>query len=159
MKKKIDLSPWTPPGMDLRFWKQFFWSGLAFSAFYSLTFLMEYQHAWDGLWRDRERLELWENAQMPAFFRLLDKSLLGYLVVAVGMLAMAGYSYGYFYQGSRSIYLMRRLPDRWELLRRCLTVPTVAILICCVTGLMNGLLYYGIYRIFTPSACLPVGLW
>lgn len=157
--KKLDLTRWVPPGMELGFWKQFFCSGLFFSAFYSLTFLMEFRHEWEGLWRDMDRSELWENARMVPFFQLLDKALLGYLVVAVGMLAMAGYSYSYFYQGSRSIYLMRRLPDFWELPRRCLVVPGVGILICGGLALLNLALYYGIYIFFTPVECLPGVLW
>ena len=112
-----------------------------------------------GLWRDMPGNELWENARMIPFFQLLDKSLFGYLVVAMGMLAMAGYSYSYFYRGSRSIYLMRRLPDVRELPRRCLVVPGVGILICGVSALLNGALYYGIYIFFTPVECLPGVLW
>ena len=96
---------------------------------------------------------------MPAFFELLDKALLGYLVLSVGMVVMAVYSYSYFYQGSRSIYLMRRLPNRFELPRRCLTLPVAAILICMLAALGNGVLYYGIYRLLTPVECLPAGLW
>lgn len=157
--KKLDLNRWVPPGMELRFWKQFFCSGLFFSAFYSLNFLMEFRNEWERLWRDMPWGELWRNARMTPFFRLLDKSLLGYLIVAVGMLAMAGYSYSYFYQGSRSIYLMRRLPDRWELPRRCLALPGIGILLCVILALLNGWLYYGIYVFFTPPECLPGVLW
>ena len=158
-KPRFELSRWAPPGMELRFWKQFFWSGLFFSALYSMTFLMEFKSEWNGLWADVEKKILWNNARMPAFFELLDKSLFGYLVLSVGMVVMAVYSYGYFYRDSRSIYLMRGLPDRWELHRRCLPLPAVGILICTVTSLVNGMIYYGIYRLFTPVECLPAGLW
>ncbi len=48
-------------------------------------------------------------------------------------------NYMTFYRESKSIYLMRRIPDRWELPRRCAAVPLIglaagliltAILIC-----------------------------
>lgn len=157
--RRFDLSRWAPPGMELGFWKQLFGSGLFFAFLFSTTFLMEYESTWSGLWRDKEKKILWEQANMPPFFELLDKALLGYLVLAVGMAVMAGYSYLYFYRDSRSIYLMRRLPDGKELPRRCLTLPAAGGAVCAAAAGLTGLIYYGIYVCFTPPACLPAGLW
>lgn len=56
----------------------------------------------------------------PAFF--------AFPLLMLAGLALAGYNWACFRRGSRSIYLMRRLPDRWELARRCLTIPLVLIL-------------------------------
>lgn len=58
-------------------------------------------------------------------------------------------------QDSMSIYLMRRLPDKWELHRRCWGRPLIftglsLLLILALTGL-----YFVIYLLFTPVECLP----
>lgn len=63
------------------------------------------------------------GAVMEDFAQLLDWMLLGFAVTAVCMAALAVWHYASHFQGSRSIYTMRRLPQRWELARRCLTLP------------------------------------
>ena len=68
------------------------------------------------------------------------------------------FHYLYHYQGSRSIYLMRRLPDRWELLRRCIALPLCGALAALLTGLLITLLWAGIYLLATPRELLSP-LW
>lgn len=71
-------------------------------------------------------------------------------------LALAAVLYSSYYQGSRSIYLMRRLPDGRETLRRqvwCVPLRTAALLLAA------GLLAIGaawlMWRYMTPAQCLP----
>lgn len=85
----------------------------------------------------------------PAFFAFP-------LLILAG-LALAGYNWACFWRGSRSIYLMRRLPDRWELARRCLTIPLVLILGAVVLTAALLALYYAIYLWGTPAQCLRAG--
>ena len=65
------------------------------------------------------------------------------------------YFYFYHYQDSRSIYTMKRLPDRWELWRRCLTLPFWTVIISGVLVLLLTGVYYLIYLKCTPAGCLP----
>ena len=62
-----------------------------------------------------------------------------------------------FWRGAKSIYLMRRLPDRWELARRCLAIPllTVACALLLVVILLPA--FYGIYLHLTPEDALRPG--
>lgn len=71
-------------------------------------------------------------------------------------LALAAVFYSSYYQGSRSIYLMRRLPDSHKTLRDqvwCVPLRTAALL------LLAGLLAIGaawlVWRFVTPMQCLP----
>ena len=66
------------------------------------------------------------------------------------------FDYLYYYQGSKSIYLMRRLPNRWEMHRRSITLPFAAFVIAVMTEIALWLLYYGIYLVCTPAQCLPL---
>ena len=96
---------------------------------------------------------------MPHFYQLLDAGMDcsdGFCVLFVVLVAMIIYHYCTYYQGSKSIYLMKRLPDKWELYKRCVHLPMIAMIVEIITivGVMS--LYYGIYLIFTPQQCLPM---
>lgn len=88
--------------------------------------------------------ELWLHGPLFCFWCFL-----AYL--AIGVFS----NYRSHYMDSRSIYTMRRLPNRWELHRRCWTVPILAALAGAVLmGLLAGL-YYWMYLALTPDGCLP----
>lgn len=54
---------------------------------------------------------------------------------------------------------MRRLPNRWELARRCLTLPVLAALFCLGLSLGLCLLDLAIYWNVTPDRFLPSFPW
>ena len=55
----------------------------------------------------------------PVFFPLT--------LVVLAALLLIPCNYYAFWRGAKSIYLMRRLPDRWELARRCLAIPLLTV--------------------------------
>ena len=157
---KIDLSRQVPPGLPLAHHGRLAAIGGAAAALYSGSFLFRYAAAYNALyiWSRGER-KLVENAMMPSFIRLIDGAFLGFAVLAVCILAMVIYHYAYHYQGSKSIYLMRRLPSRWELHRRCWTLPVLELLGCLAGVLVLLLAYFAVYQCFTPTQCLMPGQW
>ena len=72
---------------------------------------------------------------------------------------LAIYHYACHYLGSRSIYLMRRLPDGWELWRRCLTVPALLAVLCLGAIELLTILYFLVFLLLTPPPCLPAEPW
>ena len=54
---------------------------------------------------------------------------------------------------------MRRLPDRWEYHRRCLTIPLLAILSALVLIVVLIGLFYALYLHATPEQCLQPNQW
>lgn len=71
-------------------------------------------------------------------------------------LVMTVVLYSSYYQGSRSIYLMRRLPDGRETLRRqmwCVPLRTAALLLAA--GLLTIGAAWLMWRYMTPTQCLP----
>lgn len=155
-----DLSRHAPPGIDLEPEKWVFGIGTVAALFYSFGFFSRYQTAVNALYRrvggvgSSERV-LIEGAVMPRFSSLLGDFWLGFAILAACMLGMIIYHYAYHRQGSRSIYLMKRLPNRWELHRRCLTIPVAAALICALSVLLLTAVYFAVYMLATPSQCLP----
>ena len=59
-----------------------------------------------------------KGAVMEPFAELMEGRSAGVLIMAAAVLFLIIQNYLSFYQESRSIYLMRRLPDPWDLFRR-----------------------------------------
>ena len=146
--KRPDLSRLAPPGFGLRTELQLFGTGSALavlnSARYPVRFIRARRDVILALQRGL-------TPEMPDFCSLIDGVLLGFALLAACMLLAAAAHYLYHLQGSKSIYLMRRLPSRWELHRRCLTLPVLGAALCLVASAVLLLLYLGIYRLFTPE--------
>lgn len=158
---KIDLKKYAPPGVDVEREKNLFLTGMSFSAIYSSFFFVSFWDEWEDLWYHGIRepgiqtRTLREGAVMEPFAELLDQHLVGYLILALCMFALVAAHYAYYSQGSKSIYLMRRLPDRKYLRRTCWTLPMAGVVICILAALISLLLFFGVYVGFTPKECLP----
>lgn len=81
-------------------------------------------------------------------FRLFP---LFWIVMALEVLS----AYRYHKRDTMSIYLMRRLPDKWDLHRRCWGMPVILTIgSFLLMGAVLGL-YYLVYLLLTPAGCLP----
>ncbi|MBQ8396888.1 MAG: hypothetical protein IJX53_01660 [Clostridia bacterium] len=158
--KLPDLTRYAPLGYSLTLERTLYKFGLLFSGFYSLCFIDRYTRSFNNLrdWENK-RYVLREGAVMPDFADLIDTAFIGFALVAAMMLCFIAVHYSYHTQGSRADYLMRRLPDRLELHRRCLTLPILAALGCAVCAFVLLLVYFAIYMLFTPQACLQPEQW
>ena len=64
-------------------------------------------------------------------------------------------NYRYFWQGSKSIYVMRRLKSRWEMHKRCWTLPLIGAAVMLLTAVVVYWLYCGIYFWCAPEGFIP----
>ena len=155
MKNRLDWNRYVPPGMDggqVRNWLSWL---LVVGGAGSLQFLSRYTVARNQLFQPGVRRTLRPNARITPFEDVLRGSFVPMAAVVPVILAVAVYLYLYHFRTSRSIYTMKRLPNRWELPRRCLTLPVGALLTAAVlTAALTGV-YYLIWRFGTPAACLP----
>ena len=83
----------------------------------------------------------------------------GFSLLFLGAAILAAYNYSGFRNGSKSYYLMRRLPDKWEYHRRCLALPLAATLAGLVLIPILMGLFYVLYLHATPAQCLQPGQW
>lgn len=152
--KTIDMQ--LPPGVDSRIELRAIALGLLAAVVYSLSFVYKYIEARNTLfvYKYGKVKTIMEGAVMPKFSILLKDTMDGFLVFFVVMLFLIFMHYMTYYKDSKSIYLMKRLTDKWELYRRCVVVPFVAIIVQILTGAACLMLYYGIYLCFTPAQCL-----
>ena len=154
--KKLDWDRYVPLGMDGKnVWNKMC-MGLGAAAGFSLSFLSRFSDAVDDLYiyRGGSRF-LIEGAKIVPFRELRLGVFWAFAVMAFALALTAVSFYNYHSQGSRSIYTMKRLPNRWELWRRVLSLPLWAMAVCGLTALLLTGLYYGIYLLFTPQGCLP----
>ena len=158
--KKPDLSRYAPLGINVRSEWQGYVAGLAVAIVYSMIYLLRYFNAQENLyeWTLKGR-ELIEGAVMPDFAELMDGTLLVFLAIALTMMGLVIYHYIYHRLDTKSYYVMRRLPNRWELHLRCLTLPMTGLLICGAAALIMITIYYWIYMGCTPEECLMPGQW
>ena len=82
----------------------------------------------------------------------------GYVIGGALLLTLASTAllYSSYYQGSRSIYLMRRLPDGRRILRRQIwSVPLRVMVLLLLLGVVMLAASWLVWRFVTPEQCLP----
>ena len=157
--ERFTLPGYDPDGSE----KNTCYGFLALSVFVSLVFFVgRYSNARDKLYyKDYETGEkfLWDGAIMTDFDIVLGWSLAGVILTAVICLTYIFVRYNYLNKESKSIYLIRRLPSRGELFRRCAAVPLYMAAICLIWAFGLLVLYYLTYLTATPDQCLAPDQW
>ncbi len=155
-KTKTYLQRLLPPGTSLQAFLTLYVLSLALALINSLIFLLNYASARARLYAvtGGERI-LRKGVMIVPFAELTDNCSSGVLLMAVVALYFIIQNYVSFYQGSRSIYLMRRLPDRLELWRRTAVLPICSYLASVLLLYLLWHAYALIYVSLTPAQCLP----
>ena len=153
-RKKIEKQ--LPPGIEVEKELKAIVCGFFAAVIYSMSFIYKYIDARNSLfvYRYGKEKTIMEGAVMPPIEELLENTMDGFLVFLMVMCLLILVHYMSYYRDSKSIYLMRRLSDKWELYRRCIVVPVVAIFIAIITATACLVLYFRIYLYFTPVQCL-----
>ena len=150
----------TPPGYP---WnstlKAAAWGGV-FALLWSLTYFVAYSdhYSWLFITHNGKRI-FSEDSVMSNFADIVDGKLLGFVILMIAALGLIGLHYTYHYQGSKSIYVMKRLPKKRELWRRCITLPVILALISGTAAAVLRVIFYVFYMIVTPETALPPGQW
>ena len=140
--KKYEYDRYLPLGIDGAFVLSRMGIGLGAAAAFSLSFLFKYCNARNDLFDYRNGKQyLIEGAHIVPFSELCRGIFWAFGVMSFIMFCVAVGFYFYHSQGSRSIYTMKRLPNRWELWKRVLTMPLLGIAACIVTMLLLKGLY------------------
>lgn len=146
----INNSPSTLPPSKASDRFQYYILALLASAALSMRFLFQYSDCYYGLE---------DGSAMKSFSELMYGKMNWFSILSLIMILVIVMNYLSFFRGSRSIYLMRRLSNPWELHRRCILLPAVGIVISQVTRLILILFYFAIYMLVTPDGYLPPDSW
>lgn len=156
-KGKKWLEANAPVGIDAGVEVSWYFAGMFLATMQSLSFLVRYIEARNELYEIKAgKAVLIEGAVIRNFVDLTDGVFLLAQIVCVVTLLMVIYHYMYHYQGSKMMYLMKRLPDKWEVYRRCLTLPIAGAILMEVWSIVLRMIYYAIYILCTPNQCLPL---
>lgn len=161
--KKPDLSRYTPVGRKTSQPMQGGAFMLAVATLRAVVELMDnYLFARDALFEVVPPIrvpfphrELIPGSVIQPFSDLIQSSLDFFPLFWLFMLWEVIDCYLYHRRETKSIYLMRRLPDAWDLHRRCWGKPLIYTAGSIVLMGAILLVYFLIYLVFTPAACLP----
>ena len=154
------LDDFAPPGIGTDRELRGFIGGLAAACALSFGFFKNFKEArsllyhWEGT-----RQTLIEGAVMTDFSVIVSDSLISFKVFALFFLSVVIWHYLCYRQGSKSIYLMKRLPSRWEIHKRAWTLPLLAVAATVAAAFVVMLFYYWIYMVATPEQCIAPGQW
>ncbi|MBQ8815365.1 MAG: hypothetical protein IJZ85_12820 [Lachnospiraceae bacterium] len=98
-----------------------------------------------------------EGATLPSFSGMMSGIMNLFVYLMIVLLLLSALHYLYFYHESKSIYLMKRLPNRMEIHRRSLAFPMTLIAVCMVTVLLLVAIYFEIYHLLVPARCVEPG--
>lgn len=130
---------------------------LALSAVLSLQYFGKLGEAVDALYYvDRVRgRTLRPEAVATPFLALAGGYAVAFLPYFLFLAVMVLRHYSYYYQDTKSIYLMRRLPGKRVLASSCFRAPLFGMAVGILAEAALGLIYYGIYLLAMPADCMP----
>lgn len=143
MKKlNIDISRYAPVGTEARRQVTMMLAALAISVLWSFKLPSVIIGELNYL---KGCLEAGMNFPVDGFTQLIGSAFYGFYIIALVSVGWAVWNYAGHRRGTRADYLMRRLPDRWEYHRRCLTLPLAGIVLSLGSALLLRLSYRALY--------------
>jgi len=152
------LERYAPPGFPVKNELRIFALSLLPGFLFSLSFFVRYANHYADVEAVRKASVFYmlneDRYWMPSFETLLG-TMFGHTFFLFGLtgaviLGIVFYHYVSYYQGSKSIYLMKRLPDKREWHIRALALPLVEALATAVLIGVLWLWFYAHYYLNTP---------
>ena len=151
------LKKYYPPGFDYeREWISIILCFVVGTIFSMLLFFPELTGTIRRLYDSwhHERI-LIEGVIAKPFISLMTGQPVCFAPMFIFLLIMMFYHYAYYYQGAKSIYVMRRLSSKKYIIKSCVMGTGVGMGIGLAAILVLWILYYLIYRLAIPSECMP----
>ena len=122
----------------------------------ALYFYINFNSAYSYLFEFRNGQHILNKTKVMRYFCTLTPGCFDGFIISVFIFAfMIFVHYGYHYKDSKSVYTMKRLPQKNELHIRCLTLPLICIAVCIILSFLLLLLFYHHYMTVTPPECMP----
>lgn len=148
------LDRFAPPGMGIRGLRNWTIGFLILSTVFSMGFLLEYFQEFNALKRQME-YPVYAGMTMTPFRDLIVYPMILFRFAPVVPLLSIPSFYLYYYQETKSVYLMKRLESPWEMHCRCLILPFAGMFLAVLAGAVVYGLYYLLYLCCTPEHLLP----
>ena len=161
MKEKIKnfIQKNTPPGTDVWLLPRYLVVGVTVAVVYSFSFWHRFFERYFQLFVREGNVTVLSGLKMTDFHELYHGSMLAFFTFMLLCAAFVIYFYAYYRQGSKSIYLMRRLPKKFEMHRRAFLIPLIMCAIFFALAVIITFIYFGLYMLITPNECLYPDQW
>ena len=95
------------------------------------------------------------GVKMPYFWALQEHSYYGYIIGILMVLFIQAYwNYSYYNKETKSVYVMKRLPDKKEYLRTICAVPVMEALCLVMIMFVHTAIDFCLYAVATPEIAL-----
>ena len=149
-----------PPGAEILEQTNRYFGQLIVAVLWSFGFLFRYSSARSNLYYTTSHGRyLRSGAMMPEFGDLVGSAFRVVWILLLILVVGIALNYYSFHQGSKSIYLMKRLSDPMELHRRCVLLPALGMAGCLLLRGILIIVYFAVYMLATPEGCLPPDQW
>lgn len=152
------LERYAPPGYELKpELSNILFLSVA-SLLVSFMFFLRFREAYNLLFDFENGVKvLLPNAQMPDFETLSKDAFSLFRTLSVGLPLFIWYHYRYFKVETKSVYLMLRLPNRFEYHMRCWAIPLAFILLSYLAIILLKVIYFTYYLNMIPLSAWPPG--
>ena len=145
-----------PPGYE---WREELYS---VGILWLLAFFISWEYLF-GLYRLTNRLYhyregyrfVYPGAVADSFAETAGRSWLGFAAPLLFLALMTLWHCFSYWRGTKSIYVMRRLPRRGVVFASCVKGPALCAVAVVLAAAVLYLLYLGLYWLAVPKECLP----
>lgn len=158
--RRFDIGVYFPVGYEYQMEIRLLQVWLIGSIICSFSFFYRYYLAYQKLFIYQPVTQKWalkDGVFMEKFSVLSDGIFQGFFLGFLFLGVLAFWHYWYYYQESKSIYLIRRLPDRWYCLKSCIYIPVIVGILFLVWIVVLNFLYFRFYIWVTPEQCIWQG--
>ena len=147
---KTKLKKLAPPGSHIDTTLKLFISEVVIMALISLTAIVKIRDANYKIFHDQFGYYHDSGKMMPYFGELITGSLMLIWVILLFNIAFGIANYMSFSKGSKSIYVMKRVPDSKEMFRRSFALPFAGIALALIVAIILLIIFYLAYRTIPP---------
>ena len=152
------LERYAPPGYELKTELRYILYISVASFLVSFMFFLRFREAYNLLFDFENGVKvLLPNAQMPDFETLIKGAFSSFQALSLWISYYIWYHYRYFKVETKSVYLMLRLPNRFEYHMRCWAIPLAFILLSYLAIILLKVVYFTYYLNMIPLTAWPPG--
>lgn len=158
--KKFDIGKYFPAGYEYETEIKLLAVWLIGSVICSSSFFYRYYLAYQKLFVYSAVMQKWvlkNGVFMEKFSILSDGIFRGFFLGFLFLGILVFWHYRYYYRESKSIYLMKRLPDRWACWKSCILVPVIMGIFFFIIMVLLDIFYFQFYMWVTPNPCIWQG--
>lgn len=149
LKKK--LKNLAPPGSNVETTVKLFICEIALMILISLVAIVKIRDANYQIFHDIYGYYFDTGKMMPYFYEIVRGRFLFFWVIVLFNITFGIANYMSFSKETKSIYVMKRIPDPKEMFRRSFALPLGGIAVALISAIILLIIFYLVYRYLPPA--------